>query len=162
MTFLATLLAVAGLSIATTSDGCHTPPACSAVESHQFDFWIGDWNVVDPHGKVVGHNRIESILGGCALAEHWDSASGIHGVSYNAYDTDARKRGGSSGSTHTAVCCNSKAHSAAKENDPAFDATRRACRPHHLDAECRRHRAPALGIVRRQRLKLEARVRRAL
>jgi hypothetical protein len=59
---------------------------CATKESRQFDFWIGDWNVVDPAGKVAGHNRIEAILGGCALAEHWDGAGGGHGTSYNAYD----------------------------------------------------------------------------
>ena len=41
-------------------------------------------------GKVAGHNRIEAILGGCALAEHWDSASGDHGTSYNAYDAPTK------------------------------------------------------------------------
>ena len=64
------------------------PPAdaCPAKESHQFDFWIGHWNVIDPAGKVAGHNRIEAIVGGCALSENWDSAAGNRGKSYNAYD----------------------------------------------------------------------------
>ena len=67
--------------------GAAPPPGgCAASESRQFDFWIGDWNVVDPAGKVAGHNRIEAILGGCALAEHWDGAGGGRGASYNAYD----------------------------------------------------------------------------
>ena len=64
------------------------PPAdaCPAKESHQFDFWIGHWNVIDPAGKVAGHNRIEAIVGGCALSENWDGAAGNRGKSYNAYD----------------------------------------------------------------------------
>jgi len=63
--------------------------ACAAKESHQFDFWIGDWNVVEK-GKFAGHNRIEAILGGCAVAEHWDGAGGGHGTSYNAYDAKTK------------------------------------------------------------------------
>lgn len=81
------------LLFAAISLGATIPPlaaGCAASESHQFDFWIGDWNVIDPAGKFAGHNRIEAILGGCALAEHWDGAAGGHGVSYNAYDATAK------------------------------------------------------------------------
>jgi len=66
------------------------PAGCTSAESRQFDFWIGDWNVINPTGKVAGHNRIESILGGCALAEHWSGETGTDGKSYNAYDTEAK------------------------------------------------------------------------
>jgi hypothetical protein len=70
--------------------GASAPPnGCAASESHQFDFWIGDWNVVEK-GKLAGHNRIEPILGGCAIAEHWDGAGGGHGTSYNAYDAQTK------------------------------------------------------------------------
>ncbi len=92
MNITAPLLALAGLA-GSASIAAETPPApagCAASESHQFDFWIGDWNVVDPAGKVAGHNRIEAIVGGCALAEHWDGAAGGHGVSYNAYDAPTK------------------------------------------------------------------------
>jgi hypothetical protein len=87
---LATPLLVAAFSLGATTPTTPPPTGC-AGESHQFDFWIGDWNVINPAGKLAGHNRIESILGGCALAEHWDSASGGRGVSYNAYDATAKK-----------------------------------------------------------------------
>lgn len=59
---------------------------CSAPEHRQFDFWIGDWDVTAPDGKPAGKNRIEPILDGCALAEHWRGASGGAGHSYNVYD----------------------------------------------------------------------------
>ena len=65
-------------------------PGCPAAESHQFDFWIGDWNVTLPDGTAAGHNRIEAILDGCALAEHWQGAKGLRGASYNAYDAPAK------------------------------------------------------------------------
>lgn len=62
-------------------------PGCAAPEHRQFDFWIGDWEVRNPQGRIVGHNRITRILGGCALREEWTSADGRSlGVSHNAYD----------------------------------------------------------------------------
>ena len=44
---------------------------CSAPEHSQFDFWVGSWRVTDTEGVFQGTNRIEKILGGCALQEHW-------------------------------------------------------------------------------------------
>ena len=67
------------------------PPTCAAPEHRRFDFWIGTWDVTNPAGKVVGHNRIESALGGCALIEHWTGAGGVRGTSLNAFDRDRRK-----------------------------------------------------------------------
>ena len=61
------------------------PPDCSALEFRQFDFWIGRWEVT-AGGQVAGTNLIEPILDGCAIAEHWTSASGIRGESLNLYD----------------------------------------------------------------------------
>jgi hypothetical protein len=61
------------------------PPDCSAPEFRQFDFWIGDWTVT-AGGRQAGVNRIERVLDGCALAEHWTSASGVAGTSLNFYD----------------------------------------------------------------------------
>jgi hypothetical protein len=65
-------------------DKAKTPP-CSEAEYAQFDFWIGEWRVTDPKGVFQGTNRIEKILGGCALQENWDGAQGMRGHSYNAY-----------------------------------------------------------------------------
>ena len=65
--------------------------ACAAPEHHQFDFWIGEWDVTLPNGKRAGTNRIESILGGCALRETWAGAGGSNGTSYNAYDATRRR-----------------------------------------------------------------------
>ena len=58
---------------------------CTSGPHRQFDFWIGSWNVTEK-GKVAGINRIESILGGCALYENWLGASGFRGNSINFYD----------------------------------------------------------------------------
>ncbi|HEU5311271.1 MAG TPA: hypothetical protein VFV24_07430 [Candidatus Eisenbacteria bacterium] len=64
------------------------PPAkrpCAAPEFHQFDFWIGTWEVRMPDGKVAGTNRIEPILDGCVLQETWRGAKGLQGSSLNMY-----------------------------------------------------------------------------
>lgn len=92
-TSLVTLL-LAGASLpsaAQESVAAPPPPACTAQEHRQFDFWIGDWEVANPAGQTAGHNRIEPILGGCALRETWTGAGGSKGTSYNAYDRQ-RKR----------------------------------------------------------------------
>ncbi len=61
---------------------------CADAQFRQFDFWIGDWDVSDPNGKAQGHNRVQSIVDGCALAEHWTSAGagGVTGTSYSVWD----------------------------------------------------------------------------
>ncbi|MDE3201656.1 MAG: hypothetical protein KGN79_12130 [Acidobacteriota bacterium] len=63
-------------------------PPCDAPEFHQFDFWLGDWNVVGTRtGKVAGTSHIERAMGGCVIWENWTSAgSGYFGKSYNTYN----------------------------------------------------------------------------
>jgi hypothetical protein len=60
---------------------------CQSPEFHQFDFWIGDWEVQDPQGNVVGHNLVTREQDGCLLIEHWTaSVGGQTGTSFNYYD----------------------------------------------------------------------------
>lgn len=61
-------------------------PCESRPESHQFDFWIGEWDVKNPQGQLAGHSRIEQILGQCVLLENWTGTRGGSGKSFNAYD----------------------------------------------------------------------------
>lgn len=61
------------------------PPACEDVEGfHRLDFWVGEWDVY-VGSDLVGTNRIEKILNGCALMEHWSSARGGEGKSLFYY-----------------------------------------------------------------------------
>ena len=80
------------LQSSTPATAAAVPPACRAGEYRQFDFWVGDWEVRDPQGRVVGHNRIAPVIAGCALREEWTSADGKNvGTSLNAYNqTDQR------------------------------------------------------------------------
>ncbi len=65
---------------------------CKSPEYHQFDFWIGDWEVQDPQGNVVGHNAVTAEQDGCLIIEHWTSTGGAQtGTSFNYYDIRDKK-----------------------------------------------------------------------
>jgi len=66
-----------------------SPAACASAQHHQFDFWLGEWNVVDAKtGAPAGHSLVESLYGGCVLRENWREP-GFEGGSLNTYsDTD--------------------------------------------------------------------------
>jgi hypothetical protein len=69
----------------------NTPPTCAAPEHRQFDFWLGAWEVSNPKGKPLGRSRVEAILENCVLLEHWNSATGFAGKSFNLYNRDTGK-----------------------------------------------------------------------
>ncbi|HEY6929405.1 MAG TPA: hypothetical protein VJA66_06995 [Thermoanaerobaculia bacterium] len=62
------------------------PKPCTAAPYRQFDFWLGDWDVVDSAGKPAGKNHVVSLFDGCGLQENWESAQGARGTSLNVYD----------------------------------------------------------------------------
>jgi hypothetical protein len=68
-------------------------PNCDAAVRRQFDFWAGEWSVsLAPNplvvigGEHLGNDRIDKILGGCALLESWTGAGGASGTSLSFYD----------------------------------------------------------------------------
>jgi hypothetical protein len=68
------------------------PPAgCTAPEHRQFDFWLGDWVVRGPAGRIVGENRIVSLHKGCVLYESWTGAGAFTGSSLNVTDAATKK-----------------------------------------------------------------------
>lgn len=51
---------------------------CNSEEFHQFDFWIGEWDInqkiIQKDGswlETSAQTSVTSILNGCALEEHW-------------------------------------------------------------------------------------------
>lgn len=62
------------------------PPPCQGEAYHEFDFWIGEWNVYDGNGTLVGRNSIQPEEGGCVLVERWRNTGGGTGQSYNFFD----------------------------------------------------------------------------
>jgi hypothetical protein len=67
------------------------PVPCASAEHRQFDFWIGEWEVRGPAGRLAGTNRISRAYGGCVLIEQYDTARGYSGSSFNIYDAGRRK-----------------------------------------------------------------------
>lgn len=61
------------------------PPGCISSEYHQFDFWVGDWDVFEA-GKSVAHVIVDKILGGCVIRERYREPRGYEGQSFNVYD----------------------------------------------------------------------------
>lgn len=60
--------------------------ACEESEHRQFDFWLGEWNVRTPDGKLAGVNSISSEYGGCVLHERYSTGRGYSGESLNMFD----------------------------------------------------------------------------
>jgi len=59
-------------------------------EARQFDFWLGDWNVYTPDGKLAGVNSIVREYGGCVLHERYSTNHGYSGESLNVYDASRK------------------------------------------------------------------------
>ena len=81
------LAAISLMVLSTGSVWCQdqAQDPCSSPKSHQFDFWIGDWDVT-AQGNTAGINRIHPIANGCVLLEQWEGAAGVHGASMNFYN----------------------------------------------------------------------------
>lgn len=78
--FFPLLIMIAGMANAQTNP-------CNSAKAHEFDFWIGEWDVYDINADtIVGHNVIAPIAGGCALLENWTGRSGSVGSSINKYN----------------------------------------------------------------------------
>lgn len=57
------------------------PQSCELNEPYEMlDFWLGEWHVYVA-GNLVGNNKIEKTLKGCAVLEHWQSVDGGRGLS---------------------------------------------------------------------------------
>jgi hypothetical protein len=68
------------------------PPGCSGPEYRQFDFWLGDWDVLDfaDRTKIVARVHVESVLDGCGLLESYSDPDGYEGRSFSIYDATRR------------------------------------------------------------------------
>lgn len=78
------------------------PFDCSAPEHRQFDFWVGDWDVVPnpatvppgtpppAPGSKPARNVVEKAHSGCVLIENWKT-TGQTGQSFNLYDRASRR-----------------------------------------------------------------------
>jgi len=65
-------------------------PCVYQPENRQFDFWVGDWDVVGSKGSApAGASHIERAIGDCVIWENWTSLgnAGYTGKSYNVYNS---------------------------------------------------------------------------
>jgi len=81
--------ALAALLVFATSTAA-AAGACEGAEHRQFDFWLGDWNVYTPDGKLAGINSIVREYGGCVLHERYSTNHGYSGESLNVYDASRK------------------------------------------------------------------------
>jgi hypothetical protein len=66
-------------------------PCYQDKQTHEFDFWIGEWDVyVTGTNSYAGHSLIQRISGGCAILENWQSAIS-EGKSLNFIDDSTHK-----------------------------------------------------------------------
>jgi uncharacterized protein YciI len=61
-------------------------PGCTSEVHGQLDFWLGEWQVTDAQGAVVGHNTITREQRGCVLVERWRAVRGGTGTSLTYHD----------------------------------------------------------------------------
>lgn len=62
------------------------PTPCATADHRQFDFWLGEWEVRGPAGRLAGINRIASEYDGCVVHERYETQRGYRGESLNVYD----------------------------------------------------------------------------
>jgi hypothetical protein len=72
-------------------------PPCSAPEFHQFDFWVGDWDLTWPNPKggaeLHGENHITREYNNCVIHEHFSdhAAPSFKGMSVSTFVPQAKK-----------------------------------------------------------------------
>jgi len=65
-------------------------PCTTMPHTHDFDFWIGEWDVYQTGTRnLVGHSLVQSVSGGCSLLENWNATTANNGKSLNYYDVNA-------------------------------------------------------------------------
>ncbi|MFN7921786.1 MAG: hypothetical protein U0Q16_16925 [Bryobacteraceae bacterium] len=61
-------------------------PCAPRARRHQFDFWLGEWDVTDANGKPSGSEQIERAEGGCLIKETFTGPNGGTGQSVSFYE----------------------------------------------------------------------------
>lgn len=59
--------------------------ACTSAPYHQFDFFVGQWNVYDAKGHSVGSDLVEKRLNGCVVYERYTNPDRSVGIGLSGY-----------------------------------------------------------------------------
>lgn len=81
------ILTIALMIVASSSVTAVAPPAkspCIDPLYHQFDFWVGKWDVYGPKGRKIAQSLIEPVYG-CGIRENWMPLNGENGGSLSVY-----------------------------------------------------------------------------
>jgi hypothetical protein len=54
--------------------------SCTSPRYHEFDFFVGRWNVYDGKGRLIGRDVVEKRLKGCVVTERFTDADGSVGM----------------------------------------------------------------------------------
>lgn len=60
-------------------------------EAQKFNFWVGEWQVFNAQGTVVGESKIVKLLSDAVILENWFGASGFEGKSFNHFHMESGK-----------------------------------------------------------------------
>jgi hypothetical protein len=63
---------------------------CEAPEYREFDFWVGEWEVVTPRGERAGSDSVQKAANGCVLVENWTGVKLNTAISLNFWDPQRR------------------------------------------------------------------------
>jgi hypothetical protein len=77
-----------------------TAPPCDTPQHHQFDFWVGDWQVFDAtNNTLVAFDRVEKQSEGCIVEQNLSFVTDLYrrpgvkyrlsGISVNRFDGEA-------------------------------------------------------------------------
>nr|WP_297786172.1 hypothetical protein [uncultured Allomuricauda sp.] len=77
------------VSYSQTANNCN----CCSENHRAFDFWIGEWEVVNSKdGSPAGSSIIQKEEDGCVIRENWTSAkAGYTGTSLNFYNVQTQE-----------------------------------------------------------------------
>ncbi len=72
---LTTFLFLMGTTLSAQEENQQKTPPCSEKEFHQFDFWLGEWDLNWGEGETAGTgtNIVTRELGGCVIEENFSS-----------------------------------------------------------------------------------------
>jgi len=85
-------MAIALMIVVGSIRGQNASPCSALAEFRQLDFWIGEWDVKNPEGKIVGKSSIGRIVGDCVIFENYTSTRGPYeGKSFNIYNRQQGK-----------------------------------------------------------------------
>jgi hypothetical protein len=86
---------LAAAQAASAGAGAAAPPPsaaapCADATHHQFDFWVGRWEVYGPKGRHVANSLIEKVYG-CGIRENWMPFNNQPGGSLSIYVPEEKR-----------------------------------------------------------------------